>query len=186
MLDPNKSFVDINIGTNLTTTTGKNLRVVCPSRGYSNANIEWTINDKNLHYDTRIVLTNRNELIINDLQFFDEGLYKCRVYSQYGFDTMTSQIRVIGNKDYAIFPLRHFTNTRGLSKCVLDSNLYETINQNSPAYKAFLFFPVDWQMISSLILFLFINLWMFTQKVFSILMNCLLLIRVLAYLRSTL
>ena len=56
---------------------------------------------------------------------------------------MTSQIRVIGNKDYAIFPLRHFTNTRGLSKCVLDSNLYETINQNSPAYKAFLFSPVD-------------------------------------------
>ena len=34
VLDPNKSFVDINIGTNLTTTTGKNLRVVCPSLGF--------------------------------------------------------------------------------------------------------------------------------------------------------
>jgi len=96
IIDPARKFVDINIGTNLTTTTSKNLRIVCPSLGYENANVEWTINEKNLHYDTRIVLNNGNELIVNDLQFYDEGLYKCRVYSQYGFDTMTSQIKILG------------------------------------------------------------------------------------------
>lgn len=90
-------LVDIEIGTNLTTTLGKTLRILCPAEGTEQSYYEWTVNGKQLHYDTRINLNNGYELIINGLQFFDEGIYGCRAYSQYGYDKMISQIKIIGN-----------------------------------------------------------------------------------------
>lgn len=88
-------LVDIEIGTNLTTTLGKTLRILCPAEGTEQSYYEWTVNGKQLHYDTRINLNNGYELIINGLQFFDEGIYGCRAYSQYGYDKMISQIKII-------------------------------------------------------------------------------------------
>lgn len=91
-----EKFVDIEIGTNLTTTTGKSLRISCPSEGSTQKNHEWTINGEHLRYDTRINLQNEDQLIIYNLQFFDDGIYTCRVYSQSGFDMMSSRIKILG------------------------------------------------------------------------------------------
>ena len=91
-----EKFVDIEIGTNLTTVTGKSLRISCPSEGSSQKNHEWTINGEHLRYDTRINLQNEDQLIIYNLQFFDDGIYTCRVYSQSGFDMMSSGIKILG------------------------------------------------------------------------------------------
>ena len=89
--------VDIPIGTNVTTTIGKTLKITCPAQGGGPQTIyEWTVNGQHLLYDIRIKLKNGNELIITDLQYFDDGEYSCRAYTQYGYDVMTSRVRIIG------------------------------------------------------------------------------------------
>nr|XP_047139579.1 hemicentin-1 [Hydra vulgaris] len=92
-------YVVIEIGTNLTTITGKTLSILCPSEGAESTFYEWTINKENLNYDARINVLNGSELIINDLQHFDEGIYQCRAFNQHGFDAMISKITIIKKQD---------------------------------------------------------------------------------------
>ena len=86
----------IDIGTNITTLLGNTLTMRCPFESDSGARVQWTVDSQPITFNKRIYTLVNNALKIDDITFFDNGVYVCKVMNSNGYDTESTFLRVSG------------------------------------------------------------------------------------------
>ena len=86
----------IDIGTNLTTLLGNTLVMRCPFEGDSGAKVQWTVDSQPIPFNKRVYTLAENVLKIDDITFFDNGVYVCKVLNSNGYDSESTLLRISG------------------------------------------------------------------------------------------
>ena len=88
--------IAIDIGTNVTTLLGNSLTIKCPFEGDNEADLQWTVDSQPISFNKRVYKVGKNALKINDVTFFDNGVYVCKVWNSKGNDSEASLLRISG------------------------------------------------------------------------------------------
>ena len=111
----------IEIGTNMTTLLGNTLTMRCPFEGDSETRVQWTVDSQPVTFNKRVYMLADNALKIDDITFFDNGVYVCKVLNYNGYDTESSLLRISGmycrvlsSCNWFVFNLLRLIHVRGL------------------------------------------------------------------------
>ena len=92
-----KTNVKVEIGTNVTSLLGNTLTIRCPFDGTDNTQVSWSVDSQQVVLSKRVYLVENNALRIENVGFFDNGVYECKVWNSEGHDTQKTLLRIAGN-----------------------------------------------------------------------------------------
>ena len=99
-----RTKVELSIGTNVTTLSGKSVKLLCPVTGEPKPRVFWYKDAIELEPSDKVALGVNGELVLEDVGIEDAGRYTCMATNEHGRDKMSSMVDVVGKcvlKDYS-------------------------------------------------------------------------------------
>ena len=80
----------------MTSLVGNSLTITCPYEGTDDSRVTWMVDKQPIKFSKRITKTADNSLRIENLKFYDSGLYMCKVWNAEGKDSETTLLTISG------------------------------------------------------------------------------------------